>query len=217
MRDNLRDWVYANVPKRPDLVVCNGDAVDGDGRRSGGTEQLTTDPIEQAEWATAALKRFRGKQYMMTYGTPYHTGVKADYEDIIAAKLGCEIKATLDIEVNGVRFNFKHKIGGSTIPHGRATALMRDKLWNDIWADRGEFPKADVMVRSHVHYHQYTGTHDYLALTTPALQGYGSKYGARQVSGTVDYGFTVFKVSKSGEMSWKAHILRMDYQEPVTL
>jgi len=218
-RGMLYNWFKKEVGKlrRIDLCVLNGDAVDGDGKKSGGTEQITTDPQEQAEWAIDILKGLGAKQYLMTYGTPYHTGIVHDHEDIIARRIGCDIGATQDIEVGGRIFNFKHKVGGSGIPHGRATALLRDKFWNTLWADRGEYPSANIVVRSHVHYHQYAGTHDFLALSTPALQGYGSKFGSRQVSGTVDYGFVIFQIARGGEMTWRAPILRMPYQAPTKL
>lgn len=216
-RDALYTWFLREVKAlgKIDLCVFNGDAIDGDGRKSGGTELITIDPQAQAQMAIDALKSIGAKKYLMTYGTPYHTGETTDYEDIVARDIGCDIGSTQDVEVEGVTFNFKHKVGGSQIPHGRATAIMREKLWVDMWAMRGEFPQAQVVVRSHVHYHVYAGTNDYLAMVTPALQGYGSKYGTRQVSGTVDFGFVVFQVDSKGRMSWRAPILRMDYQAPI--
>ena len=69
-----------------DFIVCNGDAVDGTGFRSGGSEQLTTDTNVQAEMASWILRRYMGKDtdLLMTYGTPYHTGEVSDVEALIA-------------------------------------------------------------------------------------------------------------------------------------
>jgi len=209
-REVLYDWTQSRIQSygKVDLAVLNGDAVDGTGRKSGGTEQISIDTNEQAFMCADWMKTVKTKAWAMTYGTPYHTGEVNDIEDIIAREMGCEIAGTLDFDVNGRVFNFKHKIGGSQIPHGRATAIMKDKLWNQVWAARGEYPLADVVIRSHVHYSVIVDTPDGIAMITPALQGYGSKYGTRQVSGTVDYGFMYFEVDSKGGITWTREILR---------
>ncbi len=219
-RDCLWNWLEAEVKAlgKIDVTVHNGDAIDGKGKKSGGTEQIEMDRNTQAEMAANILSRINTKEIRMTYGTGYHTGDLEDYEDVVALKVGCpKPSATLDLEINGVVFNFKHKVGGSQIPHGRLTAQLRDKLWNDIWSARGEYPRSDVQIRSHNHYFVYGGNSDYLVMGTPALQGYGSKYGTRIMSGTIDYGFVHFDVSDKGEISWEPHLLRMPYQNPETL
>lgn len=214
------EWVWEQIrPMRKiDVVVANGDLIDGRGEASGSTELIGVDRNEQAKMAADFLQRINTNNIYITYGTPYHAGKTEDWEDTVAGLLGCANPvAQLDLEVNGVVFNFKHKVGGSSIPHGRATALLREKLWNGLWADRGEFPKADVIVRSHVHYHVYAGDTHGIAMTTPALQGYGSKYGTRQTSGTVDFGFVYFDVTDKGVLSWRPYILRLPYRKPETV
>ena len=209
-REALYDWVQARTKSygKVDVAILNGDAVDGTGKKSGGTEQITVDTNEQAFMCADWMKTVKTKNWFMVYGTPYHTGDKNDVEDIISQIMGCKIESTLDLEVNGRVFNFKHKIGGSQIPHGRATSLLRDKMWNQLWAARGEYPLADVIIRSHVHYNVVVDTPTGISVITPALQGYGSKYGTRQVSGTVDYGFMYFEVTDKGDITWTREILR---------
>ena len=51
-----------------------------------------------------------------------------------------------------------------------------------------------------------------MVIGTPALQGYGSKYGKRICSGTVDFGFIHMDIDEKGRLSWEPHILRMPYQ-----
>ena len=121
----------------------------------------------------------------------------------------------LNLDVNGKIFNFKHFIGGSQIPHGRATSIMKDRLWNQLWAEGNEFPKADVIVRNHVHFNIVIDQPEFLAAIMPALQGYGSKYGTRKVSGKVHFGFMVFDVADDGGISWEREILKMPYSAPV--
>ena len=220
-REFLYDWFQKEVKAlgKIDVTVENGDAIDGKGPKSGGTEQIEMDRHAQAKMAYNGVKWIRTKEYRMVYGTGYHTGNLEDYEDVVANLLGCpKPSGTLDLEINGVVFNFKHKVGGSSIPHGRATAQLRDKVWSRQWADRGEYPDCDVQVRSHNHYFGYGGDAEFLWIATPALQGYGwNKYGTRIMSGTVDYGFVHFDITDKGDVTWAPHILRMPYQAPETL
>ena len=218
VRRTIWEW-YAPLVKRlkPNIVIVNGDCIDGDGKKSGGTEQLTTDRIKQCKMAVKTLKAIPGKpKFFMSYGTGYHTGNDEDFENIIADDIGAEkIGAEDTIDVNGLLINYRHHIGRSGIPHGRHTAAAKERLWNLMWAERGEYPKADVIIRSHVHYHAFCGGPHWVAMTTPALQGYGSKFGARIVTGTVDVGMVHFDIKGKDDWTWKSHILKFPAEEPL--
>ena len=209
------DWFASEIDSlpSPDVLFVNGDAVDGKGYRSGGTEQITTDMDVQADMACHAIKSVMGRKtkLMMTAGTPYHTGTDEDWEAHIADECGAkEFGGNVFVNVNGVVFDLKHKVGSSGIPHGRATALKKSQLWGQLWADAGEQPRSDVLIRSHVHYHNANYDPDFgWCMTTPALQGFGSKYGARQCEGRVHFGFISFEVSTDGEFTWQPHIAKI--------
>jgi len=187
-----------------DALLVNGDVIDGRGERSGGTELITSDREEQTEIAVTALRKATNAKtkVVMTYGTAYHTGDGEDWENLVAVDLDAKIGAHEWIDVEGVVFDLKHHIGSSAVPHTRHTAVARDHLWNVLWSDRQQAPKADVTVRSHVHYFNYCGGPGWLGLTTPAMQGWGSKYGSRRCSGIVDVGLVIFECNK-GSYSWK--------------
>jgi len=187
-----------------DYCVLNGDGVEGKGWRSGATELITSDRDEQASMTARVLKYVHAREgYWLTYGTPYHTGLNEDWENVVADKIGGKIGSHEWLDIYGVVFDFKHNVGSSSIPHGRATPLAREQLWNALWAERDEQPKANVIVRSHVHYHAGCFGMGWLALTTPALQAAGTKYGARRCSGTVDLGVTVFDIYPNGSYQWQ--------------
>lgn len=202
-----------------DGVIFVGDAIDGKGPRSGGTELLTSDRNEQVDMAAACLAEFKAKSIVMCYGTPYHTGHLEDWEDAVAKhktldgivlKIGGHDYA----EVEGVTFDYKHFVSSSSIPHGRHTAVARENLWNALWAEREEYPRADVILRAHVHYYDFCGSLDWLGMTLPGLQAYGSKYGTRKPSGTVDFGFVHFDVKGKDKRPWYPHILRFKKSRP---
>ena len=188
-----------------DCLIVNGDAIDGKGKRTGSSEQAVADRNEQCLMAAECINYAKAKKVYMTYGTPYHTGQDEDWEDVVASHVKNLVKIGSQewIEINGVVFDVKHKVSASSIPHGKMTPLARAKLWNTIWhAEHEQQPNADVLIRSHVHYHCFCGESGWLALTTPALQGFGSKFGARQCEGKVGIGVTVFDIKKNGDYKW---------------
>jgi hypothetical protein len=152
--------------------------------------------------ATEVIQETGCKKISMVYGTGYHVGDDDDYEDQVAQNVGAIIKDHAFPICNGIQFDLKHKIGGSTIPHGRATPLQKAKLWNAMWNDHDQGqPLADIVLRGHVHYHEYTGNSRGLAMTCPALQGWGSKFGQRQCEGIVDTGLLWFDIRPGDTVS----------------
>jgi hypothetical protein len=193
-----------------DCLVVNGDAIDGKGERSGGTELLEADRNEQALMAAECIRVARAKQVVIVRGTPYHVGKEDDFESAVAALCGANKIGDHEwIEAEGIIFDLKHKVGSSSIPHGRNTAPQRAALWNALWAERGLQPRARVIVRSHVHYHVYSGDVRKLVLTTPALQGW-TKFGAKECEGTTDVGLVHFDC-EGGNFSWVAHLLDLQW------
>lgn len=197
-----------------DVLIVNGDAIDGRGERSGGTELLTTDRKEQALMAVECIRQAKAKQIFMTFGTPYHTGASEDWESYIAERLGATIEGHLFLDVDGVTFSVKHKVGSSSVPYGRHTAASKENTWNALLAEEGSAPRADVFIRSHVHYFTHGGDARKLYLTLPALQGPGSKFGERQCSGLVDFGLVHFDIEQ-GKYSWNWHTLPVAVKAPL--
>jgi hypothetical protein len=199
-----------------DVVVMNGDAIDGRGERSGGAELITTDRFEQVAMAVECIRLAQSKKTrtVLTRGTPYHVGQLEDFEDTIAREVGAvKIGHHEWIEVEGVTFDVKHKVGSSTVPYSRSTAIKKENVWNAFWAERDESPRGDVFIRSHVHYFDYSGDADRLCMITPALQAMGTKFGAGQCVGTVDFGFIVFEV-EDGAHDWHPCLARLKATQP---
>jgi len=213
LQSTLWKWYEREINKQKPFHVAlwNGDLIDGRGERSGGTELVVADREEQCAMSIGVIKLAESEKNIITYGTPYHTSNSGeDFENYIASSIKADsIGGHEWFEVNGITFDAKHKVGSSQVPHGRHTAIARERLWNQLWAEVGGAPKADVIVRSHVHYYDFCGSNDFLAMTLPALQGPGSKYGVRQCSGIIHFGFVIFTIDEEGEYSWRAHIIPM--------
>jgi len=213
------DKILKTLPKL-DFAVFNGDLIDGKGKRSGGTESITSDMEEQANMAAKVINRVsrcghKDMKKIATYGTPYHTSTDGDeWENLIVQKAEIDkIGAHEWIEVNGLVIDAKHHIGSSTVPYGRHTAVAKEAIWNEMWALIDMQPRADVVIRSHVHYFQHCGTSNKLCMTLPALQGMGSKFGAKQCSGIVDWGVVLFEITDKNNYEWHPIIRRIKSQK----
>lgn len=208
-----------NRLKPIDVLMVNGDCIDGRGKRSGGTELISINRQEQVDIAAFAINHCRAEKVVMTRGTPYHVGDKKEWEDILAEKVSCKKIGDHEFyNINGVIFDVKHHIGSSSIPHGQFTPISRDRLWNLIWAEYQMQPKADILIRSHVHYYDRCGSVDWDAFITPALQGMGSKFGAKICSGLIHWGliwFDVYNEPKEFGKKWEMgkHIVGIQSQK----
>lgn len=202
-----------------DTALLMGDLIDGNGHRSGGTELITTDRQEQCDIAKSIIKGVGAKRHRFVYGTSYHTGQEEDFEKNIADEFGAKISDQAWVEKYGVVFHMKHHVGGTSIPHGKGTALMKDMLWNDLWADMQAQPRANIFLRGHTH--RYIGIDDVgpsgnlrMGFCLPALQSAQTKFGGRRCSGIVHYGFMHFDVYKDGSVRWQKHMLNVQAAIP---
>ncbi len=199
-----------NQLKPIDICIANGDLIEGKGEKTGGTELITADRNEQVKIAIEILEFINAKRFIFTYGTFYHAGREEDWEEQIAKHFNSSIASQQFLEVNGLMFHVKHRISQSSIPHGRFTPLARQKLWNLFWAENGEVPRVNIFIRSHVHYFDFCGGKNWFAVITPALQGWGSKFGERYCEGTIDFGFIHFDIINKDNWVWKAHLAAVE-------
>jgi len=201
---------------RVDVLVINGDCIDGRGKTdAGGVECITTSRDEQVEMAVECISKINADKIIMTYGTTFHTAASGeDWElqiaDIVRAE---KIGAHEWFSIFKCIFDVKHFIPMSGVPNTMATAALRDVVWNRLWALRQEQPLADVIIRSHVHIFVSVQTADYTVMTTPALQGLGSRFGGRICSRVVDWGMVLFRVRGKQDYSVDPFIVKIPEQK----
>ena len=203
-----------------DILCINGDAIDGRGEKSGSSELITVSRLKQCDMAVESIKLANADKIVMTRGTPYHVGRLEEFENIIADKLGAlKIEDHAWYDINGVIFDVKHKPGGSSgVPHTIGTAISMDRVWNVLWSDHNnEQPRADVIIRSHTHRFGYIGDDSWLGIYTPALQGMGSKYGAKECRALVHFGIIWFDIYRSGDYTWHRNIAKVQEHKAKTL
>jgi hypothetical protein len=204
-----------------DVLVVDGDAIDGRNQITYGTELITSSLREQRDMAVECILQFKSPKIVMARGTDFHTGWGGeDWEDFVADQLVSEGRQVIChdhpfFQIEGVDVDVKHHIGSSKQPHTRGTAILGDKVQNEQWwLDGGGQPLADVILRAHAHIHEgywgYRGSRRWIAVRLPALQLAGTKFGGRRCSGVVQWGAFWFSV-KGGEIidevSYKVDVL----------
>jgi len=196
-----------------DIVILNGDLLAGKNHKSGGRQIMTHSMKDQCKMAVKVLNYLDCPLIRIQRGTPYHVAPNGDnWEDVLIEMLPHDYNIKIHdkgfYRINKKNFNCKHKIGASSIPHGRLTALAKEIMWANIWHQKGVQPKPDCIIRSHVHYYEYVHHEDCHGIITPALQGLGDEYGQQQFSGTVDFGFVVIDVYDDGKIDITPEIMK---------
>lgn len=218
----LWDWFSNKVRGAGpfDVGLWNGDLIDGKGEKSGGTEEVEMDRKKQAGWAAEVIRFVGAKKNYMTYGTPYHAGASEDWEDVVADKADVtKIENEGHYDINGLIVSMKHYIGNSSSPVSMATAAVRAMYIQLLWHELNQQPKANLIIRSHIHRCYYVGdpARNVAAWVTPALQGLGSKYGIRRCDSLpVHFGFLVLTVKDNMEYTIEPYIAPLELQAAQT-
>lgn len=211
------DWFEAELKKCGafDVALWVGDLVDGPGEKTSGTEDQEIPT--QVDMATEVIKVVHAKRNYFVRGTPYHGGpTKTTWEDMVcAAANGNEIGDEGHYCFNGLNITTKHKIGNSSSPVSRFTALSSAMIKQMLWAESKQQPLANLIVRAHIH--RCSAVTDPAlnkqGWVTPALQGLGSVYGGRQTDGLpVHFGFLTLRVKSLDDWGVIAHIAPMEMQ-----
>lgn len=131
---------------RFDAMVLDGDAVDGQGRKDGGSKQWTADIDEQIAHGARLLKMWQCKRYFVLGGSGYHvnigdTGVSA--EELLARAIGAEAYPHQDyipaaqqrrcgphwfLTFDKVTVHCAHHVSVSRVFHYASTPLAREMM-----------------------------------------------------------------------------------------
>lgn len=202
-----------------DILLFLGDGIHGKNPIEGARELITADRYEQTEMFADVLTYVGAKDNVAVAGTPYHVGHGEDFERALIDKIGANFSYRQWVDINGCIFDLKHRVGSSSIPHGRFTALAKESLWAKYWEVEGMYPRADVFIRAHTHYYACCGDATYMAFIVPGLQAPGSMFGMRKMTGKIDWGLLHFDVAPDGAYSWEKHLRRLEAtrNEPLVL
>jgi hypothetical protein len=169
----------------PDFIVFNGDGIDGGQEAQKGTELSLPMKFDQKRAFVATMqflmKSCPNAKLYAVQGTEYHEmkGAEAleDAMQVLGAQqyrgagTGIFCKEVLDLDVEGTLFNFAHHISVNSGFY-RATAADREGQWSAMTAKDASkgIPKADIVIRSHVHNFIHVEHASKHIIQTPAWQ-----------------------------------------------
>lgn len=162
-------WQHmAQATKGADIVVVNGDLVDGKQEAQRQTEMNLSTIEEQVDAATICLQQLRpakGAMWYFVQGTEFHDQKGCPAVEQIAQRFGAQVPfpannngaglyswEILDLEVEpGVILNIQH---GTATGQGfyRATPYDREMIFSALAGKEHSMPKADCVIRSHAHF-----------------------------------------------------------------
>ena len=169
---------------------------------------------KQTVWGLSTSTKTYISEGFLSHNTPYHSGADEDLEQRIvdlylSDGIDCAFHGHGFYTINGHYLDVKHKISSSSVHHGRATPLLKEIDANAFWAMDDVEPMADIVIRGHVHYHLQTEQDGRYGFILPSLQGLGDKYGSRQCSSRVDFGFLILDIPEdlTEKIEWDYRIL----------
>jgi hypothetical protein len=151
-----------------DIVIVNGDLIDGKQEIQRQTELLMSTVEEQVDAATLCLRQIkaaRGARWYFVQGSEYHDQKGCPAVERVAERFGAVKPSpddnfgggvhsweTIDLEVEpGVVLNVQH---GVSVGQGfyRATPYDREGIYSALAGKDGAAPRADCVIRSHAHF-----------------------------------------------------------------
>ena len=209
-----------DLQQKPTVLVVNGEPCDGGNPKQLGQQSWTTNVYDQINDTAKLLGAYKYDNLMFVRGSKYHVQIDStNFEEILANQMGATGYKAYGgsgltdyyalLELNGKHFNFTHHVGFNKWAAYRTTALAREMA--GLVFDRDKIGRADVIVRSHVHYFvhiEFVHTH---GVCTPAWKFPDSHLFRSGVAGTTpDIGTVEFIIESNGKIEVVKHIAELD-------
>ena len=221
MQELMYSWVKDEAKKVGDLdvLVINGDIIEGSGDINRGFELIDNDQLNQVAIAhRTILSLFPCKNIRVIEGTPYHDGKQESYSKEFARQIQTENWARRDrFRVCGLQFDVRHKVGGGSIPHTAYSGIAKEQMMEKYMTDYYEIEQnANIIIRSHQHKWRYIEGMfpNSCSFVTPCLKGLGEGYAEREGSGVVDVGFIIVYVKNEFEWKVEKHFMPIRFMIP---
>ena len=226
------EWGAKSLRKRHiDVLIINGEGIDGENRHQHGNQSWTTDPLDMVNDCVKLLHElFEWKICYVSRGSKYHVQVGAtDWDEVLAEKLGAiynspHSKTSISddyglLKINGLKILYAHHISYSPDPAGKGRPLSKELAnCNDSLETR-----ADLQLRSHVHsYGEYKAFFEVegemklqTIITTPCCK-YPDSFQLKGGMGHTipDIGFVEILVEEDGEIFINPLVSKPESRQP---
>lgn len=149
--------------KGADIVVWNGDLIDGLQVKGKGKHTITPDLDKQKDWFIEVARQMEAKKNYIVYGTEYHTEKNLNVEEVIAEEMQTEFFSPVNKEagqradyvltltfpdLNNYLLNIAHHISATILPHYMFTPIGREVYLGKLEREKYQ---PFMEIRSHMH------------------------------------------------------------------
>ena len=215
-----------NLITKPDIMVINGEPIDGSNPKSLGESCWSTNHFDQMNDAEILVKMVPHKKLYLVRGSGYHvTRESTNFEKIFGKKIGAEkYKSVLgnqtytDFEATFKVFDkhihFTHHVGYSGWWQYRTTPIARELVKMHFNHQANGF-HTDLLIRSHVHYYVEVRFPNSIGLSTPAWKfpdGWMYRQGVPELP---TIGNIEIIVEPNGKIVVEPHLIEINWKKPV--
>lgn len=206
--------------QKPDVLVINGEPCDGGNPRQLGNQSWTTNVYDQIIDSKLLVNEIPYRNILVNRGSKYHVQIEGtNFEEVFAREMNADRYRAFGgsgytdyyilMEMNGKYFNFTHHIGFNKWAAYRTTALAREMA--GMVFEKDKMGRADIIIRSHVHYFvhvEFVHTHGF---TTPAWKyPDGHLFRGGTAGTTPDIGMVEVIIEPNGDIDVIKHIAEME-------
>ena len=192
-----------------DVLILNGDLVDGTDPVEGGTGVVTTCLHTQAVVAATLIDMIQAREIIVVEGSAFHTGKR--HANISGDRMVCDLVDGRyigfwdTIAIDDIKVNIRHVDKWSENIQGRVGAQQKEaeKM-------RVQETTADIYIRSHTHKFNFSGNPNDITIGTPCFKGIDEFVGKKsQVM--PDNGGIVIDID-GADYNWKYNIFKIPFQ-----
>ncbi|OQA51500.1 MAG: Calcineurin-like phosphoesterase [Bacteroidetes bacterium ADurb.Bin302] len=189
-----------------DMVIVNGDTIDGCNPAEDGVGEITTSLMTQCEVAAKLLKMIDCNKFIFTAGSRYHIQDNINCDQLVCKFIdGQWINTNGFINIERIKLHARHFQPYSSVPYGRCTSQRKEAF---ILSSQGL--KVDIYIRSHTHQYYYSGNSNDLTISTPCWKGLDD-FMNRRSHEIPDNGYVVINVDDA-DYDWEPYIFNIPLQ-----
>jgi hypothetical protein len=163
-------WDKWNVMRQKighvDILMLNGDLVEGENRKENGTGVISTNISAQAFISATLVKMIDADEIYVTNGSKYHTGQTSGDQIVCQMVDGTWLGDHQFIQLEDLVLHLRHKISYSSVPYSRCTGQRKEAM---IMKSQGT--NVDIYIRSHTHRFNFSGDSNDITINTPCWKG----------------------------------------------
>lgn len=193
-----------------DILVLNGDLVEGTNYYSEGVGSLTTCMDTQAKVAYELLSQIKCRRIVGCSGTGYHVKKNPNLDRRIIEDLGGVCMDEVGLNIGQTRFYANHRTSVRMNQwEARPQSVAKDILMAELNAM--DFGRFDIICKSHAHYYIGLDNGNSVGFVCPCFKG-RDEFAKRSVNPFAfnpAIGYLMFDIGDNGNFTWSRSVKRL--------